>query len=188
MAVAEEDRQAARELAALAATGVGWASRDRFRRGLIWATRGRLGRRHDWPVIPVLGTPWQDNPSVRGMSWRERAAYLNGQLVFGVDHQVCRRCRVGWVEEPHTDERYARCGLAAAGLAALRAEHPGLAWHTAGNHMPGSEAFWQAVSAGVPGSYRRREICAHRAPSPRGRLPKVPGLTIPASGPHRRGQ
>jgi|SRR5215467_1043566 len=181
MATAEEDRQAARELAALAKTSVGWASRDRLRRALIWLSKGRFGRRHDWPVIPVLGTPWQDNPSVRGMNWRERAAYLDGKPAFGVDYQICRRCQVGWVEEPHTEERYERSGLAAAGLAALRAEHPGLAWHTAGNHMPNSEPFWQAVAVGVPGGYQRREICAHRAPKSGGRLPRIPGLTAPPS-------
>jgi hypothetical protein len=38
------------------------------------------------------------------------------------------------------------CGLAAAELAALRAEHPGLSWHTAGNHMPDSGPFWRAVA------------------------------------------
>jgi hypothetical protein len=29
------------------------------------------------------------------------------------------------IEQPYTLPRYQRCGLAAAGLAALRAEHPG---------------------------------------------------------------
>lgn len=175
----EEDRRAASELAALATTGVGWTSRERLRRAVMWATRGRLGRRHNWPVVPILGTPWQDNVSIRGMNWRERAAYLDGQPVFGVDYQVCRDCRAGWVEEPYTVERYERCGLAAAGLAALRAEHPGLTWHTVGNHMRDSEPFWQAVSAGVPGGCQRREVCAHRAPQSTGRLPKIPALTVP---------
>jgi hypothetical protein len=164
MATAEEDRQAARELAALATTHVGWTSRDRLRRALLWVSRGRLGRRRGWPVVPVLGTPWQDNPSARGIGWRERAAYLRGQRVFGVDYQVCRRCRVGCVEDPATEEGYERCGLAAAGLAALRAEHPGLSWHTAGGHMPGSEPFWQAVASGVCGGYAQRDICSHHPP------------------------
>jgi hypothetical protein len=164
MATSEDDRQTARELAALATVRVGWVSRDRLRRAVIWASRGQFGRRPGWPAVRVLGPPWQDNPSERGMSWRERAAYLNGQPVFGVDYQVCRRCRAGWVEAPWTEERYERCGLAAAGLAALRAEHPGLVWYTAGGHMPGSEPFWHATGAGVPGGYQHREICAHRSP------------------------
>jgi hypothetical protein len=147
MTTAEEGRQAARGLAAVAVSNVGWAFRNRVRRALIWATQGRLDSRHDWPVVPVLGTPWQDNPSTRGVRWRERAAYLAGQPVFGVDYQFCRRCRVGWVEEPHTEEPYKRCGLATAGLAALRAEHPGLTWHTAGNHLPGQPRLHMAAQA-----------------------------------------
>jgi hypothetical protein len=45
---------------------------------------------------PIVGTPWQDNASLRGMRWRARAAYLNGQPVFGVDYQIRRYCRAGW--------------------------------------------------------------------------------------------
>lgn len=164
MAASEDDRQSARELAALATTHVGWASRDRMRRAAIRVSRGRFGRRSSRLVVPAPGTGWQDNPSERGSSWRERAAYLNGQSVFEVDYQVCRRCRTGWVEDPWTEERYERCGLAAAGLAALRTEHPGLSWHTAGGHMPDSELFWRAIAAGIHGGYQYREICAHRAP------------------------
>jgi hypothetical protein len=177
---AEEERQAARNLAALAQTHVAWTSRDRLRRALLWITRGRLGQRHDWSMIPIVGTPWQDNASLRGMRWRARAAYLNGQPVFGVDYQICRYSRAGWVEEPYTEDQYKRCGLAAAGFAALRAEHPGFTWHTAGNHMPDSEQFWQAAGAGVPGGYQRRDICVHRTPKPAsGKVPKVPGITAP---------
>lgn len=164
MAASEDDRQSARELASLAATQVGWASRDRLRRAAIWVSRGRFGRRPSWPTFSVPAKGWQDNPSSRGMRWRERAAYLNGQRAFGVDYQTCRRCRAAWVEDPATEEGYTRCGLAAAGLAALRAEHPGLAWYTAGGHMPGSEPFWQSIAGGVPGGYQHREICAHRGP------------------------
>jgi hypothetical protein len=163
MAMPEDDRQAARELAALA-TRVGWASRDRLRRAAIWVTRGRVGHRRSWTVVRTPETGWQDNPSDRGMIWRERAAYLNGQPVFGVDYQVCRRCRAGWAEEPWTEDRYTRCGLAAAGLAALRAEHPGVSWYTAGGHMPDVEPFWQAIATGIPGGYQRHKICVHRSP------------------------
>jgi hypothetical protein len=49
--------------------------------------------------------------------WRQRTAFLDGHEVFGVDYRVCRRCQLGWVEDPYTDPNYERCGLAAAGLA-----------------------------------------------------------------------
>jgi hypothetical protein len=49
---------------------------------------------------------------------------------------------------------YQRRGLAAPGLAAPRAEHPGFAWHTFGGHIDGSPAFWDCVGAEVPGGYR----------------------------------
>jgi hypothetical protein len=121
-----------------------------------------------WPVVPVLDTPWQDTISGERPGWRQRSAYLfdrgNGfdeGLVFTVDHRVCRRCRLGWVEHPYTMPRYQRCGVAAAGLAALRAEHPGLHWHSLGGHYPSSEPFWAAVGAGVPGGYQQRPLCVH---------------------------
>lgn len=96
--------------------------------------------------------------------WRERSATLDGQTVFAVDYQVCRRCRLGWVEQPYTDPYVQRCGLAGAGLAALRIEHPGLSWHTLGGHFSDSRAFWTAVGTGVPGGYERRPLCSHVRP------------------------
>jgi hypothetical protein len=81
--------------------------------------------------------------------------------VFAVDYQICRRCRRGWVEQPYTVERYQRCGLASAGLAALRADHPGLSWHTLGGHRHASRPFWAAAGTGVPGGYQQRDVCAH---------------------------
>src|SRR5487761_628309 len=106
MALSEDDRQAARELAALAAVHVGWVSRDRLRRAVVWASRERFGRRPGWSTFPFPGTGWQDNPSDRGLRGRERAATPRPRRVFGVDSQVCRRCRAGWVEEPATEEGY----------------------------------------------------------------------------------
>jgi hypothetical protein len=159
-----EDRDAARELARLAATHIGRASgREPARAALKWVTRGRLGRPHGWPAVPRLGTPWPDTVSPERTGWRQRAAYLGGERVFAVDYQVCRCCGLGWVEQPYTVEEYQRCGLAAAGLAALRAEHPGLQWHTLGGHFRESEPFWRAAGAGVPGGYRQRGICPHRS-------------------------
>ncbi|WP_344281487.1 hypothetical protein [Actinomadura napierensis] len=88
--------------------------------------------------------------------WRQRAANLDGEEVFAVDYRVCLRCGLGWVEQPYTGPRFQRCGLAAAGLAALRAECSGLSWHTLGGRFRDSMAFWAAVGAGVPGGYRQR--------------------------------
>lgn len=158
-----EDRWAARVLAAQAASQVGRApGREPVRATLKWVTRGRLGRQQGWSVDPVLGTPWQDTMSAERAGWRERAAYLNGSLVFAVDYQTCRRCGLGWVEQPYTVPQYQRCGLATAGLAALRGEQPGLEWHTLGGHFRDSEAFWSVVGAGVVGGYQKRGMCPHR--------------------------
>jgi hypothetical protein len=102
-----------------------------------------------------------------------RAAHLRGpdgedlsggEHVFAVDYETCATCRVGWVEQPYTLDPYQRRGLAAAGLAQLRAEHPGYAWHTLGDHMNDARAFWNRVGADVPGGYRPRWVCPHITP------------------------
>ncbi|WP_343973725.1 hypothetical protein [Kribbella koreensis] len=104
------------------------------------------------------------------MGWRQRAANLedaanrDGEFVFAVDYRVCRRCGLGWVEQPYTIPRYQRAGLASAGLAALRAEFPGLAWHTLGGHLGESRQFWSTVGAEVPGGYRQGGLCKHVRP------------------------
>ncbi|MCK9921167.1 hypothetical protein MXD61_04465 [Frankia sp. AgPm24] len=51
--------------------------------------------------------------------------------------------------------------MASAGLAALRADHPGLSWHTLGGHARSSQPFWAAVSTDVPGGYEQRDVCPH---------------------------
>jgi hypothetical protein len=112
--------------------------------------------------VPVL--PWRDAPSQNRPGWRERAADLHGDEVFGIDYQVYRRCRLGWVEEPSTDEPYQRRGLATAALVALRQAHPSLSWHTLGGHLSDSRRFWEAAGVGVPGGYRPREVCEHVRP------------------------
>lgn len=158
---APEDGVAAQRLAG-EAHDVGWAFRyERLRIALWRISGGRLANRRGWPVIPILGTPWQDVIAAERTGWRCRAAYLNGEVVFEVDYRVCRRCRLGWVEQPYTDPRYQRCGLASAGLAALRAENSGISWHTLGNHFDDAEPFWIAVGAGVRGGYERRKRCPH---------------------------
>jgi hypothetical protein len=115
--------------------------------------------------LPGTGSLWLDRWSRERTGWRERAAYLNGEELFGVDYEVCRRCRAGWVEQPATHhEEHRRCGLARAALKALRAEHPGLEWHTLGGHLPSSVLFWETVGDGVPGSYTQRAVCRHKHP------------------------
>ena len=67
------------------------------------------------------------------------------------------------MEQPYTVPEYQRCGLAAAGLAALRAEYHGLEWHTLGGHFRDSEAFWSAAGAAVAGGYKKRDMCPHQS-------------------------
>lgn len=156
-----EDGPRVQALIDQATEGVGRASgRNVGRDVLRWISRGRWGRGNPWQNWR-LGTPWQDTPSAERPGWRERAAFLDGKEVFAVDYEVCPRCALGWVEQPYTEPRYQRRGLATAGLAALRAEHPGLHWHTLGGHLGDSRAFWDAVGATVPGRYRQLEVCPH---------------------------
>lgn len=161
-ATLEAARAAARRLARQAHQ-VGYASGDDPVRAVLRRiTGGRYGRTSGWPVVvPRLDTPWQDTISPERTGWRQRAANLNGESAFEVDYRVCLVCHAGWVEQPHTSEEYQRCGLATAGLAALRVENPGLTWHTPGSHWRKSRSFWAAVGADVPGHYRQREPCAH---------------------------
>jgi hypothetical protein len=146
------------------------SGREPWREFLLGLTRGRWPRRHGWPVIPRLPTPWQDTVSAARPGWRMRAANLRyddgdgpdrDEFAFAVDYQLCHRCEIGWVEQPYTLPAYQRRGLAAAGLAALRAENPGFTWHTLGCHIDGSSAFWDSVGIGVAGGYRRSSVCEH---------------------------
>jgi hypothetical protein len=111
--------------------------------------------------VPTLDTPWQDTVSGVRHDWRRRAAFLNGAFPFSVDYRICRQCRLGWLEEPHTLKTFRRCGLARAALAALRSEHTGLAWHTMGGHYRSSQEFWAAVGTNVAGGYQQRALCPH---------------------------
>ncbi len=101
------------------------SGREPWRELLLRLTGGRWPRRSGWPVVPRLATPWQDTVSNERIGWRMRAANLRAhdpddasvrdEFVFEVDYQLCRRCRIGWVEQPHTLPAYRRRGLAAAG-------------------------------------------------------------------------
>jgi hypothetical protein len=123
---------------------------------------GRLGQREKPPEIITLAMPWQDTASwERGDDWRTRGANLDSDEAFAVDYCICRRCRRGWVEQPHTLPPYKRCGLASAGLAQLRTAYPGFAWHTLGGHERDARPFWNAVGEGIPGGYRQAKLCDH---------------------------
>ncbi|KJK55435.1 hypothetical protein UK12_28680 [Saccharothrix sp. ST-888] len=151
------DAQHAARLLAQRAHEVGRSS-GQERHGLLrWLGCWRLTR----SVTAELDMPWRDEASGERSGWRQRTAYSDGEFAFGVDYQVCRECGLGWVEQPYTVPEFERCGLASAGLAALRAEYPGLAWHTLGGHFAESRGFWAAVGAGVTGAYEQRRLCPH---------------------------
>ncbi|WP_170224371.1 hypothetical protein [Actinokineospora cianjurensis] len=58
-----------------------------------------------------------------------------------------------------------RCGLASAGLATSRIGHPGLSWHTLGDHLAELRAFWPAVGVDVRGlaQMKSSRACAESA-------------------------
>lgn len=151
------DAQAARHLARQACTVSHVSGLGSWRAALRWIGDAVLNR----PPESQVAFGWGDTASQERPGWRERAAHLDGNIVFAVDYQPCRRCGLAWVEQPYTDPLYQRCGLARAGLAALRTEHSGLSWHTLGGHLTESHAFWAAVGANVPGGYRQRHLCSH---------------------------
>lgn len=157
----DSNRQAALSLAERAHEVGRAAEREPWRAVLEWISGGRLGQRDGRPKVPEIGMPWQDAMSNERVGWRQRAANLHGEVAFEVDYQICHHCRRGWVEQPYTLPQYQRCGLASAGLAALRAEHPGLAWHTLGGHFADSQGFWNAVGAETLGGYEQRPVCPH---------------------------
>jgi hypothetical protein len=151
------DAQAARHLARQAGTVSHVSGRGPWRAALRWIN----GAMFNQPSEAFVASGWCDSASQERPGWRERAAHLDHQTVFAVAYQPCRRCGLAWVEQPYTDPLYQRCGLAGAGLAALRIEHPRLSWHTLGGHLTESQAFWAAVGADVCGGYRQRQLCSH---------------------------
>jgi hypothetical protein len=157
------DRPAARELAGLAVTHVWTSDEDAVPQSRLgWLARARRTMRPSDPIEEDRATPWRDTASTNRHGWRERAAYLGDAQVFAVDYEVCLTCGLGWVEEPYTNPEYQRCGLAQAGLAALRSQNPGVEWHTLGGHFSDSEPFWASVGTDVRGGYTRQSICSHR--------------------------
>jgi hypothetical protein len=120
MTATNSSRDAAiREL--IASTGhVGRVSgREPWREILLRLTLGRWPQRHGRPVVPRLATPWQDTASAERTGWRMRAANLRGlgadglerdEFAFEVDHQLCPRCRICWVEQPYALSPYRRRG------------------------------------------------------------------------------
>lgn len=144
---------------------VRWPSREPIWTAVYNLTRGRIDRRPRYTTgqLPALNSPWQDTDSGRYFGWRCRRANLNGGQAFVVEYIVCPHCRIGWVDKPYTIERYQHGGLAAAALRALRAEHPGMVWHTGSGHASSSKAFWVRVGDGVEGGYLPRKLCVHVA-------------------------
>lgn len=125
-------------------------------------SRGRWGQPRGWPDFRILiDRGWQDTVAPERHGWRCRAAVVDSDTVFSVDYRICRRCRLGWVEGPNTYTPYRRCRLAGTALAALRAEHPGLSWHTLGGHLLDARPFWHAIGAHAPGGYQQRTLCPH---------------------------
>ncbi|SPL88400.1 unnamed protein product [[Actinomadura] parvosata subsp. kistnae] len=160
--LAEGAREAALRLAGQAHVVGRDPDTEPWRVLIQWIRWWLSGWRRGWPVAAVRDALWQDMVSgERSGGWRTRAAVLGREHAFAVDYHLCRRCRLGWVERPHTMPEYQRCGLASAALAQLRAEHPGLFWHMLGGHFRESRPFWAAVGAGVPGGYQQREVCPH---------------------------
>ena len=156
----DDDLETLKEQASQVVTVSG---RTPLRSALYHLTRGRIDRRPRPTVgeLPTVSAPWQDTVSGRYFGWRCRQANLNGDLVFVVEYVVCPYCNIGWVDKPYTVEEYQRRGLAAAGFATLRNEHPGAAWYTGSGHLGDSRPFWSAVGEGVEGAYRPREMCEH---------------------------
>ncbi|MCA2218042.1 hypothetical protein [Jidongwangia harbinensis] len=155
-----------RRLREQARTDIGrWSSRTPIRSAVYHLTRGRIDQRPRYNVIqlPTLPTPWQDTDSGRHFGWRYRQANLYGELAFVVEYIICPHCGIGWADRPYTVQEFQRNGLAAAGLEALRAEHPAVAWYTGSGHMNDAKAFWAAVGDGVPGGYRPGDLCRHVA-------------------------
>jgi hypothetical protein len=169
MHVLSPDQETAVELLiAQATTDVGSASAGPVVRALRrWVTWLQSGRERTLMGRAEVGTRWQDDSSYERPGWYARGAYVAGssEPVFEIDYEVCQRCGIGWVEQPYTLPAFQRRGLASAGLASLRRDHPeAVAWHTLGGHLRDSRRLWDTAGAGVLGGYRQRGLCQHVQP------------------------
>lgn len=129
-----------------------------------WTDGIRSERDQERIVEAGAGTRWEDSASYERPGWTARSAYVAGfdEPVFEVDVQVCHACEIGWVEQPYTPPQFQRRGLATAGLASLRRDHPGArSWHTLGGHLSDSRRLWAVAGADVPGGYLPRDLCPH---------------------------
>jgi hypothetical protein len=154
-----DERQAAQLLASNADVVVQRQSDPQVWQVLMRLSGGRLRPRKR---VEPGSDGWHDTASFEHRTWRTRAAYLRGAEVFGVDYVVCAVCRLGYVDNPYTVDTLQRCGLASAGLAAVRSDNPGIAWHTYSGHLGfEAEGFWSAIGKTVPGGYIHRALCEH---------------------------
>jgi hypothetical protein len=91
VADSNDGREAAVRLAGRAHEIARVSGRQRWRDLLRWLSRGRLGRRHGWPVVPQLNAPWQDTVSPERAGWRQRAANIDGKFAFALDYMSAGR-------------------------------------------------------------------------------------------------
>lgn len=161
IAVALLITDASAESGATMSTSAGWWARLVHR----WTNRTRSARDRDSAAgARRSGTRWEDSASCERPGWTARSAYVAGSTepVFEVDVEVCTDCGIGWVEQPYTPPPFQRHGLATAGLASLRRDHPeAKSWHTLGDHLSDSDRLWAAAGAGMPGGYQQRDLCEH---------------------------
>jgi hypothetical protein len=90
------DAQVARHLARQAGTVSRESGLGSWRAALRWISGGRLNRPQEAPVA----SGWWETASQERPGWRERATHLDGQTVFAVDYQPCRRCGLAWSSSP----------------------------------------------------------------------------------------
>jgi hypothetical protein len=94
-----------------------------------------------------------------------------------VDFQICRPCKLGWVEQPYTDRRISGADSPQRPCAPCASSILVLAGTILGGHFRDSEPFWSAVGINVPGGYEQRKVCPHRPPPVE---PGCSGLAAPA--------
>lgn len=168
LVISPDQETAVKLLMAQASVSVGSTPGSRFARIVRrWTDHSRSRRDRAVTSGTRAGNRWRDSAGFERPGWRTRGAYLVGsdEPAFEIDYDVCPKCGIGWVEQPYTPPPYQRRGLASAGLAALRRDHPeAVAWHTLGGHLGDSRRLWDTAGASVPGGYRQRDLCQHVQP------------------------